>query len=73
MSAQNADSVRCACARNSDGSVTTILCPLHAEQDPCLTMARVTGKRRRGSVVRGVCSACNWSAKPAAQNVGSVR
>lgn len=71
MSEKNADSVRCVCARHSDGSVTTSLCSLHAEQDPCLTMARVTGKRRRGSVVRGVCSACNWSAKPAAQNDGS--
>lgn len=53
----------CSCARHNDGSVTTSLCPLHAEQDPCLTMATVTGKRRRGSVVRGVCSACGWSAK----------
>lgn len=66
MTTLNTDSVRCSCARHNDGSVTTSLCPLHAKQDPCLTMATVTGRRRHGSVVRGVCSACGWSAKKAA-------
>lgn len=51
-------SPRCACARHRDGGVTTSLCSLHADVDPCLTMARVTGKRRRGTIRRGVCTAC---------------
>jgi len=51
----------CSCARHDDGSVTTYLCPVHADDDPCATMAAVTGRRRRGSVVRGRCSACGWS------------
>lgn len=49
---------RCACARHGDGSVTTSLCPLHADVDPCLTVAIVTGTRRRGTIRRGVCTAC---------------
>lgn len=53
---------RCSCAKNTDGSVTTMLCPSHAESDPCETMAAVTGKRRKGSIVRGTCSHCGWSA-----------
>lgn len=52
---------RCCCAHHDDGSVTTFLCPLHADDDPCLTMARVTGKRRRGTIKRGTCTACGWS------------
>ena len=48
----------CYCARNTDGSITTFLCPTHAEVDPCLTMARVTGKRRKGTIRRGTCTAC---------------
>ena len=51
----------CVCAHNNDGSVTTMLCSLHASQDPCLTMAQVTGKRRKGSIVRGTCTACGWT------------
>jgi len=39
-----------------------VLCPMHADQDPCYRMAMVTGTRRKGSIVRGVCSACGWSA-----------
>lgn len=53
---------RCTCAHHNDGSITMRLCRVHADQDPCLTMAQVTGKRRRGSIVRGVCSACGWTA-----------
>jgi len=53
---------RCSCAHNSDGSVTTMLCPTHADQDPCLRMSQVTGRRRRGSIVKGVCSVCGWEA-----------
>ncbi len=55
----------CSCARHADGSVTTFLCSLHAEDDPCLTTARVTGSRRHGSVIRGTCTACGWSAEVA--------
>jgi hypothetical protein len=54
---------KCSCARNSDGSVTTMMCPTHAEQDPCETMAQVTGRRRKRSIVGGVCTACGWSHK----------
>lgn len=49
---------RCSCSRHSDGSVTTMLCPIHAEQDPCLTMAQVTGRRRTGTIRRGTCTSC---------------
>lgn len=52
----------CACARHADGSTTTMLCPLHADTDPCLTKASVTGKRRKVSIRRGVCSSCGWTA-----------
>lgn len=48
----------CVCAVNSDGSVTTLLCPRHAETDPCLTMASVTGRRRKGTIRNGVCTYC---------------
>lgn len=51
-------SARCSCVEHGDGSVTTMLCPLHADTDPCLTMAQVTGRRRTGTIRRGVCSAC---------------
>jgi hypothetical protein len=50
--------MRCCCAHNTDGSVTTMLCPIHADQDPCLTMAQVTGRRRSGTIRRGVCTSC---------------
>lgn len=50
----------CTCATNSDGTKTTMMCPLHAAEDPCWTMARVTGRRRQGSIVRGVCTNCGW-------------
>ena len=54
---------RCACARHTDGSVTTFLCSVHADQDPCLTMAQVTGRRRKGTIRRGVCTSCGHGAK----------
>lgn len=50
--------VRCTCARNNDGTFITFLCPVHADTDPCLTMAQVTGRRRAGTIRRGVCTAC---------------
>lgn len=52
----------CACAHNADGSVTTILCPVHSDRDPCARMAAVTGKRRKGTIKRGVCTNCGWKA-----------
>ena len=51
----------CSCAHNRDGTITAFLCPIHAEDDPCLDVAALTGKRRRGSVVRGCCSHCGWA------------
>ena len=48
----------CCCARHNDGSVTKFLCPIHADADPCLTFAQVTGKRRKGTIRRGVCTHC---------------
>jgi hypothetical protein len=53
---------RCSCARNADGSRTTFLCPTHADSDPCEAMARVTGKRRKGTVRSGRCTNCGWQA-----------
>lgn len=50
----------CACAHHSDGSVTRFLCSAHADADPCATTAAVTGRRRKGSVVRGTCTTCGW-------------
>lgn len=50
----------CTCAHNRDGSVTTFLCPVHADTDPCLTSSLVTGRRRRGMIRRGVCTSCGW-------------
>lgn len=50
----------CSCARNADGTVTTMLCPVHADNDPCETIASVTGGRRKGTIVGGVCSNCGW-------------
>lgn len=49
---------RCACAINADGSTTTMLCPVHADTDPCLKMAQVTGRRRKGTIRRGTCTNC---------------
>jgi hypothetical protein len=54
---------RCVCVTHDDGSVTTTLCPLHADTDPCLTMSRVTGRRRTGSIRRGVCSSCGHDSR----------
>lgn len=51
-------SLTCSCARHTDGSVTTFLCSVHADTDPCLTMSSVTGRRRKGTIRRGVCTAC---------------
>lgn len=56
----------CVCAHNTDGSVTKMLCPQHADDDPCRTMAAVTGDRRKGSIVKGVCTNCGWSSKTTA-------
>ena len=51
----------CACANNWDGSVTTMLCSEHANNDPCLTVSAVTGKRRKGFVADdGHCTFCDW-------------
>lgn len=58
---------RCSCAKHADGSVTTMLCPTHSDRDPCERMAAVTGTRRKGSIVRGTCSNCGWSASKAAE------
>lgn len=52
---------QCACAHNTDGSITTMLCPIHATTDPCYTMARVTGRRRQGTIRNGTCSRCGWT------------
>lgn len=62
---EQARNVKCACAKDSDGNVTSrSLCRQHADTDPCLTRSRVTGKRRKGSIVRrkhyAVCSHCGW-------------
>ena len=54
---------QCACATNRDGSVTTFLCPVHADVDPCYTRSRVTGKRRTGTIRRGVCTNCGHTSK----------
>ncbi|MFE6967014.1 hypothetical protein ACFVAJ_18020 [Agromyces sp. NPDC057679] len=51
----------CACAVNSDRSTTTMLCSIHADTDPCLTVAQVTGKRRKGTIRSGRCTACGWT------------
>ncbi|MGW8431114.1 hypothetical protein ACWGJ9_08320 [Curtobacterium citreum] len=55
-----ASSERCACAKNNDGSRTTFLCPKHADSDPCATMSRVTGRRRKGTIRNGRCTNCGW-------------
>lgn len=55
----------CTCAHHDDGSVTTFLCSAHAQQDPCATMSAVTGRRRKGSIVRGRCTSCGWTAREA--------
>ena len=60
MRATLTESAKCACATNGDGSVTTLLCPIHAEDDPCVTKATVTGRRRHGSIQGGCCSRCGW-------------
>ena len=49
---------RCACAHNLDGTTTTVLCPLHADSDPCLSMSIITRKRRKGTIRKGVCTNC---------------
>jgi hypothetical protein len=65
MSAPSTDDTRrCVCARHTDGSVTTFLCPVHADTDPCLTMASVTGRRRTGTIRRGVCTSCGHDSRP---------
>ena len=64
--------VNCSCASNSDGTTTTMLCPLHAKEDPCWTMASVTGKRRKGSIINGTCTNCGWSESNAGVAAGQV-
>ena len=50
---------RCSCAHNADGTTsTTMMCPTHADQDPCLTIAQVTGRRRKGTIRAGRCTNC---------------
>ena len=56
-------SAKCACAHNTDGSTTTLLCPVHSDTDPCARMAQVTGKRRTGTLRGGQCTHCGWTAK----------
>ena len=51
-------SPKCACARYTDGSITTFSCPLHSTIDPCLRMANITGRRRKGTIRRGACTTC---------------
>lgn len=58
MSNQPPTAQQCACATHLDGSVTTSLCSVHADRDPCLTLALVTGRRRKGTIRRGICTAC---------------
>ena len=65
--AEMTTTTRCTCAHHSDGSTTTMLCPQHAHHDPCATMASVTGRRRKGSIRRGVCSSCGWTEPEAAE------
>lgn len=55
---RSVDEARCSCARNLDGSTTTLLCPVHAKIDPCLTMSHVTGRRRKGTIRNGRCTNC---------------
>jgi hypothetical protein len=50
----------CSCAHYDDGSASSLLCPIHADHDPCVTIAEVTGGRRKGSIVNGVCTNCGW-------------
>jgi len=54
----------CACATYADGSRHATLCAPHAADDPCLTASRITGKRRKGTIRRGVCTFCGWPATP---------
>jgi hypothetical protein len=54
--------IKCYCAHNLDGTTTTtMLCPQHAEHDPCYTFSLITGKRRKGSIVKGKCNRCSWA------------
>ena len=50
----------CCCTMNRDGTWTEHMCPIHAGTDPCLTIARVTGKRRKGTIKNGKCTNCGW-------------
>ena len=45
----------CACSDHSD-----MLCPKHADVDPCITVSLVTRKRRKGTLSSGACSNCGW-------------
>ena len=48
----------CICLHYSDGSVYKENCPLHATLDPCAVTAQITGRRRKGTIRRGVCTNC---------------
>ena len=46
----------CACSDHSN-----MLCPKHADTDPCLSSSLVTGKRRKGTIRNNTCTNCGWS------------
>lgn len=50
----------CVCAYTEDGDAITWVCPKHADTDPCLQSSLITGKRRKGTIRRGVCTNCGW-------------
>ncbi len=54
-------SAACVCARDESGAVTSdLFCALHSSEDPCLRVSRIMGRRRKGSIKRGVCTHCGW-------------
>lgn len=64
--------IGCACATYADGSTHTFLCPLHADQDPCLSKSLITGKRRKGTIKSGTCTHCGWTHKRPHADLTSV-
>lgn len=52
----------CTCARHADGTTSPTFCPTHAGTDPCIILHAITGRRRRGTIRNGTCTACGWSA-----------
>ena len=57
----------CICRHYSDGSVYKENCPLHAPQDPCAVTAQITGRRRKGTIRKGVCTNCGHDWRKAAK------